>query len=1214
MHFGGDILYLISVFVSLGNEEVIMTRWIRNFIVVVASIGMCSMAVAAEGDHFVKAPGTVLTKAQLLNDWDEYLSHWGQRDPYNVLLPVATHTYLYTNIPGEFAGHVPEEEVRTAKAKSGYSAASLAAIQQYFGYPIQYKSATKECQLVQSEEEVDYMTFAFGPRVAVSSIPLSLSIQGGVYNWNTLNNDTVALVTGNSAVLLGTKFGKEFSSAAPEAFATALQKDLDYAHGYYVACPVDAKAAFLEKAIYAPLWSGQPVAVALKNELGETCSVLAVAVAYNATTKKYSCYLQWGDENHYDDLNGWYDLTSPLTIEMTEYIAIATIPFYPKEITHTWTLVGATTLIAPPAEKTAVKPSGDTIIPVVGRIVDEKKTFKSLEGFTVSTGLSSTTTTADGFFSLTAPANKTLTVTVKDKKSNVVGTVTVITGAFPQSHIADFKTTLDALVPAIQEIPVEAAPIVEATYTITFNANGGEGGKTVTQAAEVALTAPTVTREGYDFVRWEPAVPAKTPAANTTYTAQWQVKQYTMTFNANGGVGGKTMTQNYGSTLTPPNVTREGYTFKNWYPEVPAKVPAANITYTAQWQQNVVDKPDVEDKPVVVKYTIIFDANGGEGGKEDLLVAGSTLKAPVVTREGYTFMGWSPVVPTVSPAADITYTAQWQETKVDVALLITTPVNKKGETTITGVNGTITHWLDIPETLNGAKVVAIADGAFKGQAGLTKVTLPNTITSIGKDAFRDCAKLDVNSVIMPNQSKLKLGKGAFMGCKVVEVAAVPGEPLTSQQFGKAVGYKVATSVSGLKLNAKTGDITATFKKSGTYEAVLFKPGATLKVLRIKVGAMPKLTIKMEDADAGCSVKGAGEYLMGKKVSLSAKASKEKIFLGFYDAQGKQLTSAMKYSHVMGREDVTLTAKFTVEQITIDTSALTSKTWQVGETVNVTIPVTAESGVKSVKAAKLPSGLKLSKTKDNRWQVTGSPKKEGNYTVTFTAGTTQKKQKVESFTMNVLEECTSLDLADVAAATFNVSQSVSNIVIGASATSEIKSIKASKLPSGMKVQCINGVWQLTGTPKKAGTYNVTITMTTKAGTKVTETLMLTVNLVPEWAAKKFNGTVTNYWDDDGNWEEISGSAAVTIFSTGEVEGSIYLEDGARALLSGAAKLLESSANKVCLQIVVPWFDSDDKADGKVKTELVIENRNGDITLNYRDSAKGSYVNGTLEVMK
>jgi hypothetical protein len=69
-----------------------------------------------------------------------------------------------------------------------------------------------------------------------------------------------------------------------------------------------------------------------------------------------------------------------------------------------------------------------------------------------------------------------------------------------------------------------------------------------------------------------------------TYTAQWRINQYTATFNANGGTGGKAVTQNYGTVLTAPMVMRTGYTFTGWSPSVPSTMPAGNTTYTAQWR------------------------------------------------------------------------------------------------------------------------------------------------------------------------------------------------------------------------------------------------------------------------------------------------------------------------------------------------------------------------------------------------------------------------------------------------------------------------------------------------------------------------------------------------------------------------------------------------------------------------------------------------------
>ena len=184
------------------------------------------------------------------------------------------------------------------------------------------------------------------------------------------------------------------------------------------------------------------------------------------------------------------------------------------------------------------------------------------------------------------------------------------------------------------------------TYALTFDANGGSGGVTATHEYGSPIVAPTVTRTGYTFAGWSPSVPSTVPAENATYTAQWQINRYTMTFNANGGVGGKTVIQDYGSQLSAPTVTREGYTFTGWSPSVPSTVPAGNATYRAQWQVN--------------RYSITFDANGGVGGKTVLGSYGSWLSAPTVTRTGYTFVGWSPSVPSAVPAENATYTAQWQ--------------------------------------------------------------------------------------------------------------------------------------------------------------------------------------------------------------------------------------------------------------------------------------------------------------------------------------------------------------------------------------------------------------------------------------------------------------------------------------------------------------------------------------------------------------------------
>ena len=70
------------------------------------------------------------------------------------------------------------------------------------------------------------------------------------------------------------------------------------------------------------------------------------------------------------------------------------------------------------------------------------------------------------------------------------------------------------------------------TYTVTFDANGGAGGTSAKLAYGTEITAPTVTREGYTFTGWTPAVAATVPASDVKYVAQWRVNQYKVTFDA----------------------------------------------------------------------------------------------------------------------------------------------------------------------------------------------------------------------------------------------------------------------------------------------------------------------------------------------------------------------------------------------------------------------------------------------------------------------------------------------------------------------------------------------------------------------------------------------------------------------------------------------------------------------------------------------------------
>ena len=189
-------------------------------------------------------------------------------------------------------------------------------------------------------------------------------------------------------------------------------------------------------------------------------------------------------------------------------------------------------------------------------------------------------------------------------------------------------------------------------YTITFDTNGGSEIAPITQDYGTKITAPdNPTRKGYTFKGWDKEIPETMPAENITVKAQWEINQYTITFDTNGGSEIASITQDYGTKITAPaDPTRKGYTFKGWDKEIPETMPADNITVKAQWEIN--------------QYTITFDTNGGSEIAPITQDYGTKITAPAdPTRKGYTFKGWDKEIPETMPAENITITARWKDTE-----------------------------------------------------------------------------------------------------------------------------------------------------------------------------------------------------------------------------------------------------------------------------------------------------------------------------------------------------------------------------------------------------------------------------------------------------------------------------------------------------------------------------------------------------------------------
>ncbi|MBO7149721.1 MAG: InlB B-repeat-containing protein [Clostridia bacterium] len=179
-------------------------------------------------------------------------------------------------------------------------------------------------------------------------------------------------------------------------------------------------------------------------------------------------------------------------------------------------------------------------------------------------------------------------------------------------------------------------------YSITFDSNGGSAVDAITQDYNTTVVAPTSPiMSGYTFGGWYEEG-ADTPytfntieARDVSLKAVWNINQYSITFDSDGGSAVDTITQDYNTSVTKPaDPTRIDYNFLGWFEEgqesayVFNTIEARNVVLKAKWGEKT-------------KYSIVFDSDGGSIvptiiGSED-----TSVSAPAnPTKEGHTFVGW----------------------------------------------------------------------------------------------------------------------------------------------------------------------------------------------------------------------------------------------------------------------------------------------------------------------------------------------------------------------------------------------------------------------------------------------------------------------------------------------------------------------------------------------------------------------------------------------
>ena len=191
------------------------------------------------------------------------------------------------------------------------------------------------------------------------------------------------------------------------------------------------------------------------------------------------------------------------------------------------------------------------------------------------------------------------------------------------------------------------------TYTATFYVDGAVHATVQAKVGEQIAKPENPTKTGYVFTGWDPEVGVmglEDVSFNAKFSAgevSYKVETYVMGLDGEYGAAEITnvpATTGEEVTLTPD--AREGFTVAD--NSVLSGIVAADssLTLKVYYSRN--------------QYKLTVD-----GAESDVYFGAALEIADPAPREGYTFAGWSPVVPATMPAEDLTLVSQWSENGAD---------------------------------------------------------------------------------------------------------------------------------------------------------------------------------------------------------------------------------------------------------------------------------------------------------------------------------------------------------------------------------------------------------------------------------------------------------------------------------------------------------------------------------------------------------------------
>ena len=265
----------------------------------------------------------------------------------------------------------------------------------------------------------------------------------------------------------------------------------------------------------------------------------------------------------------------------------------------------------------------------------------------------------------------------KAARAHAEGIVNDSEYAYEATYTAESRAALDAALAIVvpEGLKYDEQHIIDAAekaiedavlgldlmrYKVTYLYDDGsvfaefDGDKGGLVSYQVPVPSENPTKEGYVFTGWDHEIPANMPAHELTFTAQFSAGE--VTYKVETYVMGLDGEYGAAESMTVPATTGEEVSL----------IPEGRNGFTVA-DNSVLSGTVAADSSLVLK--VYYSRNqyklSVDGVESDVYFGAALEIADPAPREGYTFTGWNVEIPATMPAENLTLVSQWSENDAD---------------------------------------------------------------------------------------------------------------------------------------------------------------------------------------------------------------------------------------------------------------------------------------------------------------------------------------------------------------------------------------------------------------------------------------------------------------------------------------------------------------------------------------------------------------------